>query len=40
MSPYAPEAPAAFFPNLLVCCLSGLALWAIWRKKPQVTPKT
>jgi hypothetical protein len=31
VSPYAAEASVAFFPNLLVCTLSALALWAIWK---------
>lgn len=32
LSPYSADAPNAFFPNLIVCTLSAMALWLIWRK--------
>jgi len=34
-SPFASEAPAAFFTNFLVCTLLSIAIWAIWRGRSE-----
>jgi hypothetical protein len=34
-SPFAAEAPAAFFTNFLVCALLSIAIWAMWRGRSE-----
>lgn len=38
ISPFAPEAPAAFFTNFIAVGLSALAAWTIWRCRRQAFP--